>query len=81
MKLLQLIQKYEDDREVYIRYLEKENDTLRARLSKAVDDGVKSAELCSSMVLKAALAGAFPRPAAATDDEDVASPTGSEDPR
>lgn len=57
--LMAVLERYDNEREEYIRELEEENEKLRAQLLQAVNDGVKSAEQCSGMLFKAILAGAF----------------------
>jgi hypothetical protein len=68
MEILKIIERYDEERESYIRHLEAENERLRVEKAEAIQLAVRGVQIHESSMLKLVLSGALSKPNA--DDGD-----------
>jgi hypothetical protein len=68
MGMLEIIERYDEKRESYIRRLEAENEKLRVEKAEAIQRAVRGVQIHESSMLKLILSGALSKPNAGDGD-------------
>jgi hypothetical protein len=68
--ILAVMMAYDDEREAYIRSLEKRIDELETQRNEILETSIRQAGTSSAMLLRGIMAGAFDRPSPPLPGED-----------